>query len=278
VDQQTDALADADLEAYFERIAYRSAREASVATLNAIISAHAQAIPFENLDVLLGRPIDLAPAALMGKLVRERRGGYCFEQNGLLLRVLRALGFDASAIGARVRIDRPRDFIPPRTHQFVHVRVDGESWLADVGVGGLSLTAAIRLQTDVEQATPHEPRRIIEERGVLYHQARFAGAWHDVCEFTLDDMPPIDREIANWYTSAHPRSHFKDRLIVARAAPDGARLTLVNDELRLRRRDAEVEKHAIASAGELVEVLAREFGLSFPAGTRFGPPGSPWPV
>jgi N-hydroxyarylamine O-acetyltransferase len=281
MDERSDALTGADLDAYFERIAYRGAREATLATLNAIMAAHVQAIPFENLDVLLGRPIDLGAAAVVAKLVHARRGGYCFEQNGLFLHVLRALGFDARAIGARVRIDRPRDYLPPRTHQFVHVRVDGDSWLADVGIGGLSLTAALRLQLDVEQATPHEPRRIVEGHGVFFHQARFTDGrrdvWQDVCELTLDDMPPIDRELANWYTSAHPRSHFKDRLIVARAAPDGARLTLVNDELRLRRRGAKVEKHAIASADDLLSVLAREFGLTFPADTRFGPPGSPWP-
>jgi N-hydroxyarylamine O-acetyltransferase len=277
MNQQEEALTAADLEAYFERIGHHGSRAPTLATLNAIMAAHTQAIPFENLDVLLGRPIDLGAGAVMKKLVHERRGGYCFEQNGLFLRVLRALGFDARAIGARVRIDRPRDYIPPRTHQFVHVRIDGDSWLADVGIGGLSLTAAVRLHLDVEQPTPHETRRIVDIGGVLFHQARLADGWQDVYEFTLDDMPPIDRELANWYTSAHPRSHFKDRLIVARAAPDGARVTLVNNELRMRRRRAEAQRQTIASADDLLAVLAREFALTFPAGTRFGPPGSPWP-
>ena len=91
-------------------------------------------------------------------------------------------------------------------------------------------------------------------------------------------MPPIDREVANWFTSAHPGSHFKNRLIVARAAPDGRRLTLVNDELKIRGRDGRAEARPVASAEALLALLEAEFGLRFPAETRFGPPGSPWPV
>jgi N-hydroxyarylamine O-acetyltransferase len=272
-------LTEADLDAYFDRIGYRGPREPTLPALHALSEAHVRAVPFENLDVLLGRAIDLTPHALLAKLVHARRGGYCFEQNGLLLLVLRAMGFEARAIGARVRLDRTRDFTPPRTHQFVAVTMNGgDVWLADVGVGGVSLTSALRLALDVEQETAHEPRRLVHEAGALFHQVRFADGWHDVCEFTMDDMPPIDRELANWYTSAHPRSHFKDRLIVARALPDGGRLTLLNGELRRRRRGGEADHHAIADADELLRVLADEFGLTFPAHTRFGPPGSLWPA
>src|SRR5438552_1743671 len=82
--------------------------------------------------------------------------------------------------------------------------LDGATWVADVGVGGLSPTAALRLDTEEEQPTPHEPRRIVRQDGRLFHQVRLAGDWTDVCEFTLDVMYPIDRELANWYTSTHP--------------------------------------------------------------------------
>src|SRR6185312_5860671 len=110
--------------------------------LHALTEAHAQAIPFENLDVILGRPIQLDLESLHRKLIVDRRGGYCFEQNGLLLYVLQQLDFDVKPISARVRIDRPREVTPQRTHLFLRVEVDGESWLTDVGVGALSLTRA----------------------------------------------------------------------------------------------------------------------------------------
>lgn len=267
-----------NLDAYFARTGYTGPRAPTLATLHGIVAAHAQAIPFENLDVLLGRGINLDLAVIEQKLIHQKRGGYCFEQNTLLLSVLTALGFQAKPISARVRLQRPRDFTPPRTHVFLRVELGGESWLVDNGIGSLSLTSAIRLHAEGEQATAHEPRRIVREGTKLFHQARLGDEWTDVCEFTLEEMPPIDRELANWYTSAHPQSHFRNRLVAARAAPRGERLAVLNHEFSHRRADGSSEKRVIASADELLAILAEHFGLHFPPGTRFGPPGSPWPT
>jgi N-hydroxyarylamine O-acetyltransferase len=268
----------ADIDAYFARIEYGGSREATLPVLHAITAAHSQSIPFENLDVLLGRPIELDEAALFAKLVHQRRGGYCFEQNGLLLRVLEELGFKVTPLGARVRLQRPREYTPPRTHLCLRVEVGRVSWLTDVGVGAASLTSAIRLDTDAEQSTGHEPRRIVREGARYFHQVRFGSEWTDVCEFTLEEMPPIDRELANWFTSAHPQSHFKSSLMVARALPAGRRVSVLNRELSIRESDGQSAKREIGSPDELLEVLAEHFGLRFPASTRFGAPGSPWPT
>ncbi len=264
------------LEPYFQRIGYSGPREPTLATLHAIVAAHTRTIPFENLDVLLGRPIVLDIESLLGKLVHDHRGGYCFEHNGLLLFVLEALGFEAQPLSARVRLQRPRDFTPPRTHMFVRVWLEGRPWLADVGVGGLSPTAALRLDVEDEQATPHEPRRIVREDDRLFHQARLGDTWADVCEFTLEQMPPIDREVANWFTSAHPQSHFKNRLVVARAAADGVRHTLLNHELTFRRADGSAEHHRIETPPELLAILDEVFELRLPAGTRIECEGLSW--
>ena len=259
-------------------------------TLRAIVLAHIQRIPFENLDVLLGRPIRLDEPSILQKLVHDRRGGYCFEQNGLLLWVLQSLGYDVTPISARVRLGRVRDFTPARSHAFLRVELDGQSWLADVGVGGLSPTAPLRLctvhpESDEVQDTPHEPRRLISEPGTpserLFHQVRIAGEWQDVCEFTLEPMPLIDREVANWFTSAHPASHFRNRLLVARAGPNGERLTLLNREFTRRGGGdtggaSAVEVTAITSPEHLLGVLAGEFGLVFPVGTTFLCDGLVW--
>jgi N-hydroxyarylamine O-acetyltransferase len=266
-----------DLDAYFTRIGYDGPRTPSLATLNGVVHAHVRAIPFENLDVLLARPIDLELGALESKLIHARRGGYCFEQNTLLLAVLTQLGFDAHPLSARVRYQRPRDYTPARTHVFVRVEL-AESWLADVGVGAMSPTCALRLAETGPQVTPHEPRRLLREGGLIYHQVQLGDEWHDVCEMTLEEMPSIDRLVANWYTSAHPASHFKNRLLVARALPDGGRVGLLNRELTVRGRDGQVERHTIASPDELLVVLATRFGLRFPEGTRFVCEGLDWPV
>ncbi len=132
-----------DLDAYLARIGYTGPREPTLDTLHAVSMHHPTSIPFENLDVLLGRPIALTPEALMAKLVQARRGGYCFEQNNLLLLALRALGFNASLLGARVRGSILREEIPYRTHIIVKVTLPEGEFLADAGLGSASLTGAI---------------------------------------------------------------------------------------------------------------------------------------
>ena len=266
-----------DLDAYFARINYLGSRASTLETLHAITGHHAAAIPFENLDVLLGRGINVEPDAVERKLVHERRGGYCFEQNHLLLLVLQALGFQATPLSARVRWQRPREFIPPRTHLFVRVELDGETWLTDVGVGGSSLTSAIRLNQVGEQPNAHEPRRIIREHDRYFHQIRVGEEWLDLCEFTGEAMPPIDRELANWWTSTSPNSKFRQNLMVARAALDGTRYTINNREFTHRRGAEILAQHEIAGPDELLKLLSQEFGLHFPNGTRFGLPGAAWP-
>jgi len=260
-----------DLDAYFHRICYRGSRTVSLETLNQIVAAHIRHIPFENLDVLLSREIRLDPAGLQQKLVHEQRGGYCFEQNGLLLLVLQSLGFHVTPQSARVRIGSPREFTPPRTHLFLRVHLDDADWLADVGVGGLSPTCAVRITLDLEQATPHESRRIIREEAMFYHQAYFDGQWNDLYEFTLEEMPLIDRIVANWYTSTHPNSHFKNRLVAARSGPDRTRVTLQNTEFSIRDAAGNANKQTITSSAELVFVLAERFGLVLPSGVDTAP-------
>ena len=207
----------------------------------------------------------------------QRRGGYCFEQNGLFLEVLATLGFDVAPLSARVRLRHPREVTPPRTHLFIRVELDGASWLTDVGVGALSLTCAIRLVPDLEQATPHEPRRLVREGALYFHQARLGDAWVDVCELTLEHMPMIDREVANWFTSTHPQSSFRGRLTVARAAPDGARMTIANRELTMRDRAGHARTQPIDSRAQLLAILDRHFGIQLAADTPLDVPGMPWP-
>ncbi|MBN8609923.1 MAG: arylamine N-acetyltransferase [Deltaproteobacteria bacterium] len=271
-----------DLDAYFARIGYRGARTPTLETLRAISHAHVTCIPFESLDVLLGRPILLELEALEAKLVHGRRGGYCFEQNGLLLAVLEALGYAVRPISGRVRVNRPREMTPPRTHLILRVELEGEAWIVDAGVGAWSLTSPVRLVLDQEQATPHEPRRFLadgdwdglERRSPsarLFHQIRLGDAWQDVCELTLEEMPPIDRVVANWYTSTHPLSTFKSQLLVARATESG-RLTLVDDTLTRRARDGSTVTETYTTHAALIDGLAREFGIVLDPATRLGGP------
>ena len=262
-------LSDSDVWAYLERIDYEGPLVPIRQTLDGLALAHVSAIPFENLDVLLDRRISLEPAALVDKLVHARRGGYCFEQNGLFLEVLETLGFDVTPLSARVRIGRARDFVPPRTHLLMRVALEEGPRLVDVGVGALSLTGSIGLVEDEVQETPHEPRRLLREGDLWFHQARLGEVWSDVCELTLEAMPRIDRELANWYTSTHPDSSFRARLIAARAAPAGGRVTLADRELTLRGADGRGVTTTVGDPDALLDVLREQFGLDLPSGTRF---------
>lgn len=264
------------LDPYFARIGYGGPAVPTLEVLQAISAGHVDAIPFENLDVLLGRPIELTRDALIDKLVHGHRGGYCFEQNGLLLEVLQAIGFIVRPLSARVRYQQPRDVTPARTHLFLQVDLDGEPWIADVGFGGFSLGAPIRLAADVVQTTPHDHRRLVVEDGRWFHQMRLGETWHDLNEFTREEMPLVDRVVANWYTSAYPTSSFRQRLVAARALPDGRRLTLLNRELTRRQPDGSAEATAIDTPVQLLEVLESGFGLHFAAGTTFPCTGLDW--
>ncbi|MBP3956055.1 arylamine N-acetyltransferase [Gemmata sp. G18] len=272
-----------NLDAYLSRIGYAGPRTPTLPVLRDIVLAHACSIPFENLDVLLGREIRLEPSAVERKLVAARRGGYCFEQNSLLLGALSALGFAARPLSARVRIKATREDTPPRTHLFLRVEAEGGSWLADVGLGGLTPTTPLRIdQLDTEQPTPHETRRIVrEERDPApryFHQAKLGEVWADVYEFTLEEMPEIDREVGNWWTSTHKNSKFRQNLLAALARPDGTRVSVLNREFTHRRGTEVLERFEITDPEHLLGVLAERFGLIFPAGTRFGAPGAAWPT
>lgn len=270
-------MTSADLDAYFARIGYAGPRTATLGTLRSLHLHHVQAVPFENLDILLGRLISLEPDAIIQKIVHERRGGYCFQQNSLFRDVLRELGFTVTPFIARVRWRVPDEMGTPLTHMVLHVEAEGRAWLADVGFGAVGTTAPLACDTAAEQATPHETRRLIRRGPLVVHQVRFDGVWGDVYQYAPVPPPPIDFEVGNWYSCTHPKAHFKNNLIVTRARPDG-RVFIFNREFTRRALDGHAEKRDLASPDELLEILDRDFGLVFPRATRFGPPGSLWPT
>lgn len=265
-----------DIDAYLRRIGLAGPVPPTLETLDAVLARHICAIPFENVSVLLGEPVPLDLPSVERKLVRGRRGGYCFEQNGYLLSVLREMGFRARPLSARVRFQQPREFTPPRTHLFVEVDIGGAAWMADVGVGGLSPGKALRMGTGDEQDTPWETRRLAREGGLWFHQVRFGGEWADVTDFTGEEMPTIDREVANWWTSASPQSRFRQGLSVALAAPGRTRYTLQNREFTVRRAGAVAERRLLGSHAEMVRVLRDTFGIDAPPGAEIRAPGIDW--
>jgi N-hydroxyarylamine O-acetyltransferase len=257
-----------DLEAYLKRVGYAGARQPTYAVLEALHLAHATHIPFENLDVLLKRPIRLDLASLQEKLVAGGRGGYCFEQNLLLAAALGKLGFDARLVAAKVRHRGDKDL--PRTHMLLIVNVEAADWVADVGFGGEGLLLPVPFGGGREVQHYAWGYRVIEEKtGQWLLQSRRQDGWGKLYSFTLDPQTPADCEMANHYTSTHPDSPFV-RTLTAQLPTPAARHVLRNRELVTDRGGGNVVRRTLRDDDELLEVLAGTFGLHFPAGTRFG--------
>jgi N-hydroxyarylamine O-acetyltransferase len=262
------SLSNSDLDAYLSRVNYSGQVAPTLEFLNTLTFLHSTSIPFENLDILHGQAISLEPEALVDKLIRRRRGGYGLEHNGLFLLVLQSLGFDVRPLSARARLHYARSFTPPRTHLVLDIKRGSTHYITDVGAGAASLTSVLRLELNTDQSTPHDVRRFVFQEGRYFHQIRYGQQWNDVCEFTLEEMPLIDREVGNWYASSHPQSHFKNRLMVAMARADSRRLTIVDDEFGERLADGSSRHLRLKSQADLLRVLRECFGLDFPDGTR----------
>ncbi len=258
LDASSDPL---DLAAYLRHIGCEQARAADRPTLAAIVAAHSRRIAFENLDPFLGRPVALDPASLQSKLVEGGRGGYCFEQNLLLAHALRALGYQTTGLAARVLWRRPPGApLPARGHMLVRVDLPEGPHLVDVGFGGLTLTGVLRLEVGSEQVTLHEPFRLVAAGDDLVMEAEVGGAWHSLYQFGLAEALQSDYEVASWYLSNHPESHFVTGLMAARA-PEGRRYALSGRQLTVHHLDGASERRLAESPTELMAALEEDFLL-----------------
>ncbi len=254
-----------DLGAYLARIGYRGATGPTVACLEALHLAHVGAIPFENLDILLGRPIRLDVASLQDKLVYGRRGGYCFEHNTLFAAVLEAVGFGVSRLAARVRHGTPE--VTPRTHMVLRVDAEGSAWLADVGFGGGSILTPLPFDPGHEVEQFGWRFRLVADHDAWILQTHRPEGWVDSYAFTLEPQHAVDFEVANHYTSTHPDSRFT-RILTAQLSWPERSLALRGRTLVVVTPSGEVATEVADE--DLLDVLATRFTLVFPRGTRFG--------
>ncbi|ORV93426.1 arylamine N-acetyltransferase [Mycobacterium interjectum] len=253
-----------DLNAYFDRIGFRGAAEPNLDVLQALVTAHTLTIPFENLDPLTGVPVDdLSPEALTDKLVRRGRGGYCYEQNGLMGYALCEIGFRVRRLAGRVVWMLPPGAPPPaQTHTVLAVTFPGSQgpYLVDVGFGGQTPTSPLRIETGSVQQTTREPYRLEDRRDGLVLQALIRDQWVPLYEFTTRTQPDIDLKVASWFVSTHPSSHFVTSLMAAKVTDD-ARLNLAGRDLTVHRAEAS-EKIRLPDAAAVIDTLAERFGVN----------------
>jgi N-hydroxyarylamine O-acetyltransferase len=255
--------AELDLGAYLRRIGLAAAPATDLAGLRSLHFAHATRIPFENLDIQLGLPIRLDLDSLQAKLVRKRRGGYCFEHNTLFLAVLRAIGFDVIACEARVRLGALE--LLPRTHMLLLVRLEGATWLCDVGFGGEGLLHPVPMDGEAHGQFLNT-YRVAVEGGLRVLQSFHDGAWEDLYAFVPEERFPIDFVLANHYTSTHADSRFLTTLTAQLPGPEVRRILRNRAYAELRGEQAEGRELA---AEEVLPMLREVFGLDVPEGARF---------
>jgi N-hydroxyarylamine O-acetyltransferase len=253
-----------NLENYFARIGYQGSRAATLDVLRAIHRLHPAAIPFENLNPLTRRPVSLELEAVERKLVTQKRGGYCFEQNTLFAKVLMQLGFKVKPLIARVVWGREPGTIAPPTHMVLRVDIDGDAWIADVGFGGVTLTAPLRLTAGLAQPIPLATFRFADAgHDTVYLEVLAPDeSWTRVYHVDLRAVEWIDYEISNWYTSTSPESIFAHNLLACRVLPE-LRLALFHDQLSERDGEGQiVSERRLASAAELADCLRERFGVN----------------
>ncbi len=268
------------LDAYLTRIGLSAPPRPDAAGLAQVQAAHRQAIPFEHLDIPLGRGIDCSADAAFAKLVSGRRGGFCFEHNRLLADMLAALGFTNRVLLARVLLGNPPQ-LTPRTHCLVLVEIDSEPWIADAGFGG-SYAPPMRLADGQEamsgDGARHRLRHIgddgylpgswlLERMGPrLATDGRVQSdeAWEAQFAFDTAQVAEADLALGSHWAATHPTSRFTNVTVASLCLPDGF-ASLVDRQLTVWRKGQEAERSELTEPHEYREVLARRFGLDLSA-------------
>lgn len=251
------------LTTYLKEIGFAGTAQINFETLRELHRLHTLRFPFENLTPFMHQKVSLSPEDVFRKFIDQGRGGYCFEQNLLFSQMLKEIGFDVSCYGARVLWNQPEELISRRSHMFLLVNIDKETYFADVGFGGLTLTTPIKFEQDSEQKTTHENFRLIKYENDLKLQAKVADVWKTLYRFDLTLHYPVDYEVANFYLYTHPESIFRNNLIAAMPVSHG-RYALSNTSFTYYPLKGEPEKKTLESVEEIKEVLKTIFKIELP--------------
>lgn len=246
-----------DIQAYLDRIGYTGTREVSRENLTRLIRQHLETVPFENLDCCYkGAPLTNDPEVVFEKVVLRRRGGICFELNGLLYALLTALGYSCHAVA--VRLPRP-DGVAPVCHQGVVVTLEGKQYYCDVGFGGPGPKGALPLD-EGEQLVDGERFRVVREGVYVSIRRCNREAFSEVIRYA--DLPCIWQDFTGllYHYAMAPDSYFVTQRLVNLCLPDGGSLALTDNRFTARRGGSVIRKE-LGSEEEAAAILEREFGI-----------------
>ena len=245
-----------DIDAYLGRIKYSGPRDPTTETLRKLHRAHVLTVPFENLDVHLGRAIVLDNEGFFEKIVRQGRGGFCYELNGSFAALLRALGYDVDVLSARVYLDGK--LRPEFDHMVLLVHLE-ERWFADVGFGSL-LIEPLRLDSTESQTQREYSYRVKQHGDNWKLSARKTGdTWKAIYRFTTKPRELEDfARMCHWHQTS-PRSWHTQNLVCTRATPDG-RITLWDTKLVITEA-LDRSEQPISTKEEFDNALRTHFGI-----------------
>jgi N-hydroxyarylamine O-acetyltransferase len=274
LDERRDATAldlamTLDLDRYFARIGWATDPAPDLATLSGLVAAHVAAIPFENLDVLLGTPISLELDAVSAKLIDRRRGGYCYEHATLFGAVLERLGFTVRAHSARVTMATPKH-AAPRTHMLLSVELPEGAYVVDPGFGGLAPRVPVPLD-----GSPAGDHWLARDAGEYTLNVRTPDGVVAAWVTPLVPEYPIDFVLANHFTSTHPASSFTQRMMLRAFTGPDSRVTVRNRDVTRWRGDI-AEPSVLADRDELRALLAADFGFDLDVSRLRVPDISDW--
>ena len=244
-------------ELYLKRINFEGTIANDFEFLKAIHHAQHRTIPFENFDICLGRNIKLEPKALVQKLVNKKRGGYCFELNGLLLLALKSFRFEARALLGRVHMTgEPTG----RGHQVTLVSFEGKQWMVDLGFGSESPSIPIPLVFNEPISFKNQTFQLIESKLYGYMlQTKQENNWKNLYSFDLNHVCPGDIAYGNHYTSTNQNSFFTSSRVAALPIENGM-VTLLNNKLKKTIKGKE-EIILLEKGQSYLDTLEQEFGI-----------------
>ncbi|MEU8586994.1 arylamine N-acetyltransferase [Streptomyces sp. NPDC048664] len=261
----------AQVDAYLRRIGAEHPAWPTVDVLRELHLRHLRAVPFENLSIHLGEEVPLGEKELLDKIVRRRRGGFCYELNGSFGRLLKALGFDVTLLAARV-YGKEGELGVPFDHLALLVRtVDGGDWLTDVGFGAHS-HYPLALGERGEQRDPAGVFRVVEAGADAAGVHGGGGAaeaedldvlWEGKPQYRLELRPRAldDFRVGVWWNSTSPSSHFVRSLVCSRLTEDGGRVTLSGSRLTETAPGGQKAVSELAGDKEVLEVYRERFGI-----------------
>jgi N-hydroxyarylamine O-acetyltransferase len=246
-----------DIKAYLERLNYHGALAPTADVLRALQVAHLSAVPFENLSIHAKEPIVLEDEALFDKLIRRKRGGFCYELNGLFAALLRALGFNVCMLSAEVA-HAAGGFSPPFDHMTLMVTL-AERWLVDVGFGA-SFREPLRLDERGEQTQAGRVYQLLSADDYLLLMQHDADEWQPQYRFTLQPHQYADYAEMCRHHQTSPQSHFTHGRICTRTTEQG-RVTLSELRLITTTNDGDRQERALTSEEEYGAILREQFDI-----------------